>query len=154
VQSPSNTCMHACLHAYILSMHACIYTYMHAYIHMYICTYVDEKGVVSQWLAKREIGDAVAFKHIKFNIKSQYPFHGATTHAITLSLSHTNSHTHTHTDISTVRALLLSRRVTCMCMCVRVLSCVSFPHGVYVCEHTALSVSHPYRYARALLQTD
>lgn len=37
---------------------------------------IYDKGVVTQWLAQRKIGDTIAFKHIKFNIKSQYPFHG------------------------------------------------------------------------------
>ena len=34
-------------------------------------------GAVSQYLHELSIGDRVAFKHIKFNIKAQYPFEGA-----------------------------------------------------------------------------
>jgi len=37
---------------------------------------IYEKGVVSQWLNNLEIGAQVGFKHIPFNIKSQYPFSG------------------------------------------------------------------------------
>jgi len=33
-------------------------------------------GAVSQWLHGLEIGAKVSFKHIKFNIKAQYPFEG------------------------------------------------------------------------------
>lgn len=37
---------------------------------------IYEKGVVSQWLNNLPIGAQVGFKHIPFNIKSQYPFAG------------------------------------------------------------------------------
>lgn len=37
-----------------------------------------DKGVVSQWLASQTAGTLVAFKHIPFNIKAQYPFTGRT----------------------------------------------------------------------------
>lgn len=37
---------------------------------------IYEQGVVSQWLNNLEVGAMVGFKHIKFNIKSQYPFEG------------------------------------------------------------------------------
>ena len=37
---------------------------------------IYEKGVVSQWLNNLETGAMVGFKHIPFNIKSQYPFAG------------------------------------------------------------------------------
>mmetsp|Transcript_41571 Transcript_41571/g.88714 ORF Transcript_41571/g.88714 Transcript_41571/m.88714 type:complete len:306 (-) Transcript_41571:455-1372(-) len=36
-------------------------------------------GAVSQWLHELELGAKVGFKHIKFNIKSQYPFEGKKT---------------------------------------------------------------------------
>jgi len=37
---------------------------------------IYEQGVVSQWLNNLQVGSMVGFKHIKFNIKSQYPFEG------------------------------------------------------------------------------
>merc|ERR1719382_1859862 len=36
-------------------------------------------GAVSQWLHSLTIGTLVGFKHIKFNIKAQYPFEGKQT---------------------------------------------------------------------------
>jgi len=39
---------------------------------------IYEKGVVSQWLNNLKVGTLVGFKHIKFNIKAQYPFAGKT----------------------------------------------------------------------------
>jgi len=38
-----------------------------------------EGGAASQWLFGLAIGSKVAFKHIKFNIKAQYPFEGKKT---------------------------------------------------------------------------
>jgi len=35
-----------------------------------------DSGAASQWLNSLELGSPVAFKHIKFNIKAQYPFVG------------------------------------------------------------------------------
>mmetsp|Transcript_7128 Transcript_7128/g.15586 ORF Transcript_7128/g.15586 Transcript_7128/m.15586 type:complete len:275 (+) Transcript_7128:2-826(+) len=36
-------------------------------------------GAVSQWLHELPLGSKVSFKHIKFNIKAQYPFEGKKT---------------------------------------------------------------------------
>ena len=35
-------------------------------------------GAVSTWLHELPVGSMVGFKHIKFNIKAQYPFEGKT----------------------------------------------------------------------------
>jgi cytochrome-b5 reductase len=44
-------------------------------------------GAVSQWLYGLEMGAMVGFKHIKFNIKAQYPFEGKKTISSTPSPS-------------------------------------------------------------------
>ena len=36
-------------------------------------------GAASQWLHSLDVGKAVDFKHIKFNLKAQYPFEGKST---------------------------------------------------------------------------
>ena len=41
-----------------------------------LCIKRYDGGAVSQWLYGLELGAKVGFKHISFNIKSQYPFDG------------------------------------------------------------------------------